>query len=104
MPKRKEFMKTAMSVMGNMQYIDDVNGINHMIKPTPEGYHPVYSHLVMAEIEEHHGSYILTIEGHKGDALISEEDAEHIFGSQFDEEFGYISDEYINILVEEHDL
>jgi hypothetical protein len=93
-------MKTAMVPGGQLQYIDDVDGINHMIKPTSEGYHPVYCHLVMAEIEEHHGSYILTIEGHKGDALISYEDAQYMFGKQFDEEFGYISDEYVNILEE----
>ncbi len=72
--------------------------IDHMTKPTADGKHPQYAHLVMAEIEPHCGSYILTMAGYDGDALISDEDARHIFGEQYAGEFGYISDEYSEIL------
>lgn len=70
----------------------------HTARPLENGRHPKYSHLVMAEIEPHYGSYILTIKGHKGSALISEDDANEIFGKRVDLEFGYIPDDYVDIL------
>ncbi len=72
---------------------------NHNVKPDEQGRHPIYSHLVMFEIERHYGSYILTApKTCEGNALISAENAEHIFGEQFDQEFAYLTDEYLNML------
>ena len=68
--------------------------------PSENGRHPKYSHLVLSEVENHKSMLILTIEKQKGDALISWDDWKSMIGDdeQSDEEFGYISDEYISIL------
>lgn len=71
---------------------------DHSVPPGDDGRHPQYKHLVLAEIESHYGSWIMTIAGHEGDALISDDGARSIFGEQYDDEFAYISDEYIEIL------
>ena len=73
-------------------------GPSRMAKPDKYGRHPKYKHLVMFEIESHYGSYILTAVGHEGDALISEDDARQMFGKDFDHEFGYLTDEYLQLL------
>jgi hypothetical protein len=75
----------------------------HMDPPGPDGRHPQYSHLVMAEWEPHHGSYIVTFAGHEGDLLMSAEDVMHMIGSdaQFEEGFGYVTDEYVDLLSKE---
>lgn len=73
-------------------------GPSRMAKPDAQGRHPKYKHLVMFEIEPHYGSYILTATGHEGDALISEDDARQMFGKDFDAGFGYLTDEYLQIL------
>lgn len=72
--------------------------LDHMAKPDEKGRHPEFPHLVMAEIEPHHGMWILTFPGHDGDALISEDDAVEIFGDQLDAEFGYILDDYLSLI------
>jgi len=53
---------------------------------------------VLFEIDRHYGSYILTAKSHEGDALISEDDARDIFEEQFDNEFAYLTDEYLSLL------
>lgn len=73
-------------------------GPSRMAKPDKQGRHPKYKHLVMFEIEPHYGSYILTAVGHQGDALISSDDAQHMFGKDFEEGFGYLTDEYLQLL------
>ena len=75
-----------------------VRGPSRMAKPDAQGRHPKYKHLVMFEIEPHYGSYILTAAKHPGDALISEDDARHMFGKDYDAGFGYLTDEYLEIL------
>lgn len=72
---------------------------NHMAVPV-NGRHPEFPHLVMAEVEPHYGMLILTIEGMSGTALISVEDWIAMVGDQdqADFEFGYISDEYAELL------
>lgn len=72
--------------------------VDNMDPPDKRGRHPKYKHLVMFEIEPHYGSYILTAPKHKGDALISEDDARSMFGKDFDDGFGYLSDEYLEVL------
>ncbi len=72
--------------------------VSNMDPPDKYGRHPKYKHLVMFEIEPHYGSYILTAAKHPGDALISEDDARHMFGKDYDAGFGYLTDEYLEIL------
>lgn len=72
--------------------------VDRMDPPDKNGRHPRYKHLVMFEIEPHYGSYILTAAGHRGDALISSDDAVHMFGKDFDDGFGYLTDEYLQLL------
>lgn len=71
---------------------------DHTVPPQEDGRHPEYKHLVLFEIERHHGSYILTAQGQEGDALLSEDDASEMFGEQFDDEFAYLTDEYLTLL------
>jgi hypothetical protein len=70
---------------------------------TKTGRHPKYSHLVMFEIEPHHGSYILTAQHNPGSALISSDDAQEMFGDRFDDEFAYLTDEYLSLLRDDDD-
>lgn len=78
-------------------------GPSRMAKPDKHGRHPKYKHLVMFEIEPHHGSYILTANKHPGDALISQDDAREMFGKDYEAGFGYLTDEYLQLLeVEEN--
>jgi hypothetical protein len=74
--------------------------VSNMDEPTKSGRHPTYPHLVMFEIEPHYGSYVLTAAGHRGSALISEEDARHMFGKDFEDGFGYLVDDYLELLEE----
>jgi hypothetical protein len=70
-------------------------------QPDAYGRHPRYKHLIMFELEPHHGSYILTAAGHEGDALISEDDALEMFGERgIDNGFAYLTDEYLDLLGE----
>lgn len=72
--------------------------VSNMDRPDNSGRHPVYKHLVLFEIEPHYGSYILTAVGHDGDALITADEAMDMFGKDFEDEFGYLSDEYLDVL------
>ena len=78
--------------------VDDETAFDHMVAPRNDGRHPQYPHLVMVELEPHHGSYIARFSGHAGDLLLSEDDARAMLGDQFDEEFGYVGDEYLDLL------
>ena len=72
----------------------------HEAVPLKNGRHPVYQHLVYCELMPHYGSYILTIQGQKGDALLSSEDAEHLLGDDILEKgYGYATDELVSLLV-----
>lgn len=87
--------------MAYLEGYDSVMGSNPRkltAKPDKQGRHPKYKHLVMFEIEPHYGSYILTAVGHRGDALISSDDAQHMFGKDFEAGFGYLTDEYLQLL------
>lgn len=74
---------------------------HHIDKPDENGRHPYFKHLVMFEIERHYDSYILSALGYKGNVLISAEHAMKMFGDQFDDEFAYLTDEYLEMLKEE---
>lgn len=71
---------------------------DHLVEPLENGRHRKFSHLVLAEIEPHYGSYIFTIHGHKGSALTGPDDAAQIFGEQLDKGFAYVVDDYLDIL------
>ena len=71
---------------------------DHAVTPLDDGTHPKYRHLTLFEIESECGSYILTAHGNNGDCLISSDDAEHMFGSQFNEGYAYLTDEYLQLL------
>jgi len=69
-----------------------------LTEPTADGRHPKYRHLILFEVEDHHGSLILTAAGQKGDALISTEDWEHMVDGDRDaiqNDFAWLSDEYL---------
>lgn len=66
--------------------------------PNDDGYHPHFPHLVLFDIEPHYGMYILTAYGHEGNALISGEDAEDMFGEHFNGGYAYLTDEYLSLL------
>jgi hypothetical protein len=79
--------------------------IDHMVKPV-DGRHPQYPHLVMAEFDREVCSWVMTIEGVDGDVLIGEDDLNAICGDdEFirENEFGYISDEYIAMIERERE-
>jgi len=68
-----------------------------MTPPADNGRHPEHAHLVYAEADPHHGSYIVTSPAVDGDILVSYDDLCAMFGDQHDPDgdtFGYISDEY----------
>lgn len=90
----------ALSPSAVLSRANPARGPSRMAKPDAQGRHPKYKHLVMFEIEPHYGSYILTALGHRGDALISSDDAQHMFGKDFDAGFGYLTDEYLQLLEE----
>jgi len=70
--------------------------------PLKNGRHPKYAHLVYCNLEEHCGSYIITIDGQEGDALLSSEDAENLLGSDVVKDMrGYCSDEIVQLLEKE---
>lgn len=75
------------------------------VEPGPDGRHPKYKHLVMAEWEPHYGSYIVTFVGHTGDLLMSSDDVLSMVGDdrRFDEGYGYVVDDYLDLLSSEED-
>ena len=76
---------------------------DHMAEPDDDGRHPDYPHLCLFEVERHYGSLILTSQSAPGSALIScWEDWKGMVGDdiQADQEFAYLSDEYLDCLEE----
>jgi len=72
----------------------------HTTPPDDEGRHPNYCHLVMAEFEPNYGSYIMTLQGYEGAALLSHDDLETFDSFIRENLFGYVSDEYATLLGE----
>lgn len=70
---------------------------NHDTTPNENGFHPTRSDLVLAEIEPHYGMWLVTTDAAPGSLLISDDDAMHMFGDQYDAEYGYISSEYLEL-------
>ena len=87
----KEIGKTA-------GWLKESQSFDHSIEPMPDGRHPEYNHLVLFELEPHYGSYILTAHGHDGSALLSTDDAMHIFEDRLKSEYAYLSDDYLDLL------
>ena len=78
--------------------------IKHCSKPTKHGRHRRYPALAFFRLEDHHSMLILTSKAKDGDALISYEDAESMFGKKFvDRGFGYADDEYLDVIKTEEE-
>jgi len=76
------------------------NKIDLSVEPTTDGRHPDAKHLVYFEISPHYGSYIVTAPlTQKGTALMSSDDVIESFGEDaIDNEFGYGTDDYLDVL------
>ena len=73
----------------------------HLAEPTEDGRHPEHPHLVLFEVDLHHGMLILRSPAAPGATeLISWEDWDAMVGCrhQADCGFAYLVDDYLDIL------
>lgn len=72
----------------------------HDVRPNSKGYHPKYSHLAYVELESHFGSYIVTSPARPGYSLLmSADDAEHMLPGSTEHGYGYVVDDYLDMMV-----
>jgi len=84
------------ATVGESKKLGESEEFDHDVPPDENGYHPDYGHLVLFELEPHHGSYIVTSPAIEGDALLEEHDVEDMFGEDgIRRGYAYLSDEYL---------